>query len=406
MRLTRSLRFSLRAFGRAPLRTLLSASAMTIGVVAVVLLLGVGAGAEREFQEALRGIGRNLLAVAAERRESTALRGSGGRFETLTLEDARAIDERLDSTVRVAPIAMGSFELRHGGRSVRSTVIGTTPAFQQTNNQIVAAGRFLDELDVEDRERVAVIGAQIVQDLFLGAPPLGERLLIDNLPFIVVGVLQAKGADVTGTSEDDRVLIPVSTAQRRLLDVDYVDRIFVQATSKETLPVAQEEIRVLLRVRHGLDDPADADDFTVRDQAKILEVMRTTDRSLSRMLAGLAALTLGLGSLGLLAVTLLSVRERRGEIGLRLAVGALPRHVLTQFLVDALLVALLGALGGLLLGGAGIILGERLIGWRLALTWQAVVYPFAICMALSLLSGGYPALRAARLDPIVALRSD
>lgn len=406
MNFGKNLRLSVHALARAPLRTLLSASAMAIGVASVVMLLGVGGGAERAFQAALQGMGRNLLAVGSERKDSSALRGPGGRFETLTLDDSRAIVAQLDSVERAAPIAMNSFELRYGGRSVSSTVIGTTPEFRVTNNQILAAGRFLDELDLAGYERVAVIGAQIAKDLFAGEVPLGERLLVDNMPFVVVGVLQAKGSDITGTSEDDRVLVPVSTAQRRLLNVDYVDRIFVQAGSQETLPATQEAVRGLLRERHGLEDPPVADDFTVRDQAKVLEAMKTSDRSLSRMLAGLAILTLGLASLGLLAVTLLSVRERQSEIGLRLAVGALPCHVLTQFLAEAVLIALLGALIGLLIGGTGIIVGERLVGWRLALTWKAVAYPFTISLALSLLFGGYPALRAARLDPIVALRSD
>ncbi len=406
MNFGRNLRLSVRALQRAPLRTLLSASAMAIGVAAVVMLLGVGGGAERAFQDALQGMGRNLLAVGAERQESTALRGPGRRFETLTLDDSRAIVEELDSVERVAPIALSSSELRHGGRSVNSTVIGTTPEFRVTNNQILAAGRFLDDFDLAGYERVVVVGAKIVDDLFLGEVPLGERLLIDNMPFIVIGVLQAKGADITGTSEDNRVLVPVSTAQKRLLDVDHVDRIFVQVESQELLPVTQGAVRTLLRARHGLDDPTAADDFTVRDQAKVLEVMKVSDRSLSRMLAGLAALTLGLGSLGLMAVTLLSVRERHGEIGLRLAVGALPRHVLTQFLAEAVLIALLGAVAGLLVGGTGIIVGEWLLGWRLAITWKAVAYPFAISLLLSLLSGGYPALRAAHLDPIVALRTN
>jgi putative ABC transport system permease protein len=401
----KNLSLSVQALTRSRWRTLLSASSLSIGIAAVVLLFGVGEGAERAYREALEGMGKNLLSVSAEQSESGALRGTGRQVETLTLADMNAMVDELDCVERAAPMAMNNFDLRYGGRTLNATVIGTTPEFQHTNNQVVAAGRFLDEGDVEGASRVAVIGAYVVRELFFGEQPLGERLLVDGAPFIVVGILEEKGIDATGSTEDSRILIPVRTAQRRLMNVDYLDRIFVQAVSEPALSLAEAGIRSLLRLRHGLDETSEEDDFTIRTQAALLETLEETDRSFSRLLAGLATLTLGLGSMGLLAVSLLSVRERHSEIGMRLAVGALPRQVLLQFLAETVMVSLLGAFAGLLIGGAGIILGEGLIGWQLAMGWEALAYPLLISMAIAIVSGVYPALRAAQLDPIVALRS-
>ena len=385
------------------MRTLLSASSIMIGIAAVTLLFGVAAGAEKAYQVALETMGKNLFAVGSQRIQTDALRGGNQRYQTLTLEDWRAINDRLESVGRAAPIAMNNFDLRYGGESVNMTVIGTSPEFQITNNQVLSSGRFIDGFDLRNLSRVAVIGSQVEKELFKGEPALGERLLVGGAPFMVIGVLQEKGTDPTGSPQDDRILVPVTTALRRLLGAENIDRIFVQAVSKPKIGIAMEQVRELLRERHGLPARA-ADDFTVRNQAAMLNAMNKTGQTLSKFLTGIASLTLGLASLGLMAVSLLSVRERHAEIGLRLAVGALPRHVMVQFLSEAVMIALMGALAGLLVGVFGIIVGAWLLNWQLALTGMNVLYTFQIALLLSLLFGAYPALRAAKLDPIVALR--
>lgn len=406
MNWVKNLRLSVHALSRARTRTVLSSSGMAIGIAAMVTLLGLSNGAERSFKAALEEMGKNLLAVGAERTRAGALRGAGREVETLTTADARAIAEVVEGVERAAPIALAQLEARYGRRSRRTTVIGTTSDFRLTNNQILSSGRFLDDLDLAGLARVAVIGSDVKETLFGAAAPVGQRLLIGGTPFTVIGVLEEKGLDPTGSTQDDRILVPVSTAQKRLLKVDHVDRIFVQAVSIERIGAAREGVRALLRARHGILDDDAVDDFSIRDQNAVLAAIAASDRSLSRLLLALAILTLGLGGIGLLGVALLSVRERQGEIGLRLAVGAMPHHVLIQFLSETVMTALFGALSGLAIGGVATILGERLIGWRLVVTWDALLYPFLISLAIALVSGTWPAARASKLDPIVALRTE
>jgi putative ABC transport system permease protein len=400
----RNTAFSARALNRARARTVLSACSMTIGIAALFILLALSAGAEKVFEDALASMGKNLLAIGSLRRETDALRGQGTRFQTLTLDDWRAISRELPNVERAAPIAMNNFDVRYQGRSSNVTVIGTSPDYQHSNAHYAAAGRFLDDDDLRNQARVAVIGAQIAKDLFYGEEPVGERLLIGGAPYEVIGVLQAKGTDAGGIPQDDKIMVPVTTAVRRLLNVDYIDRIFVQAKSRDAIPDVMNELSSLLRRRHALVGAGKPDDFTIRDQAELLRTIRRSDETMQRFLRGLSTLLLALASAGLLAVTLLSVRERHAEIGLRMAIGALPHHVVAQFLGEAVMIALLGAFSGLLLGGVGIILGQSLLKWQIQVTGLNALYTMLIPLALALLAGAYPALRAARLDPIHALR--
>ena len=400
MKWQRNLRLSLRAITRSWLRTLLALSGVAIGIASVVVLIGAGPGAEAALRQALEQLGRNLLVVNAARAETNALRGQGQRAETLTVADWRAIDREVGGLERTAPVAERTLLARAEGTAVAMRVHGTTAAFRLARNVPLTAGRFIDEDDSLERRRVAVVGRLVVDELFGGESPLGERLFLGGVPFRIVGVMARRGV-FDGANEDEVIVVPLTTAMRRLFNVDCLDRIYVQAASEDALPTARRQITTLLRARHT----ARPDDFSIQDQTAVMRAQQQAGGSLSRVVIGLSALALGLGGVGLLAVSLLSVRERYPEIGLRLAVGGRPRDILLQFFTEAVLISVLGAAAGLAVGVVGIEIGSALTRWPMLLSWQAAVYPVSISVAIALVFGAYPALRAARLDPIRALYS-
>ena len=404
MKWQKNLRFSFRAINRSRPRALLSVSGVAVGIAAVAILIGAGAGAERALQETLQQLGENLLAVNAARTETDALRGASQLYETLKLEDWESI-KSLDSVERAAPVADGGRTLKVGRIAQAFTVLGTTPEFRETKKFDLLAGRFIDDEDIANRRRVAVVGANVISDLYFGEWPLGERVLIGNVPFTIIGILKRKGLNPDGTSDDGQIIVPVSTAQRRVLNVNHLSRIFVQAVSQPAIDIANRDITTLLRDEHGYGRPNYADDFEIQDQDSLLAAQEEMQGSFSELTIGLAVLALGLGGVGLLAVSLLSVRERYGEIGLRMAVGARPYDILVQFLTESILLAVLGGITGILVGGGCILIGSELTGWTMVLTWQSAIYPFLVSLGIAVVFGAFPALRAARLDPIVALRS-
>lgn len=404
MRWYKNLRFSFRAINRSRIRAALSVSGVAVGIAAVAILIGVGAGAEQALQKSLERLGENLLAVNAARTTSSAVRGGSAQYRTLKLDDWESIRD-LAGVKRAAPVANGTVPLKVGRLTQGFDVVGTTPEFKDAKKFELVAGRFIDDDDVTAHRRVAVIGAAVADDLYMGEWPVGERLLVGTIPFTVVGILKRKGQNPDGTTDDGQIIVPVSTAQRRVFNVDHLARIFVQATSKPAMTAVQSEVGELLRESHGRDRPNYSDDFEIRDQASLLRTQTRVRGSFNRLTIGLAALALTLGGVGLLAVSLLSVRERYGEIGLRIAVGARQHDILIQFMTEAVMLAVIGGVVGILVGGGLILAGAQVTGWTMVMTWQAVAYPFLISLAIAVVFGAFPALRAARLDPIVALRS-
>jgi len=402
MRWSRNLKLSIRAIGRSWTRTALSTSGVAVGIAAVVVLAGAGRGAEAALGDALRQMGRNLLVVSAGRSETGALRGASRMARTLTMEDGRVLAREVPGVVRAAPLVELETLARVGGRAVGIRVAGTTPPFGKARHFEVAAGRFIDDEDVRGKARVAVVGPVVVRALFGGESPLGEILSIRGVPFRIVGVTKNKGVSFDGSNEDELVIIPVTTAMRRLMDVAFLNRVVVQAGSEAALPEVSRKIAAVLRGRHGIR-PGAPDDFGIADQTALLRAQREAGGPLGRLVAGLSMLALALGGVGLMAVSLLSIRERHPEIGLRVAVGGRPRDIAAQFLTESLLVSALGGAVGLTTGLVGIAAGARLTRWPMVVGWEALVYPTAISVALALVFGSYPALKAARLDPIQAL---
>jgi putative ABC transport system permease protein len=369
------------------------------------MLIGAGSGAERALRKALEPLGKNLLVVNAARTETNALRGASRIGTTLSVADWGAIASDVPGVLRAAPVVEPPpVMVRAGGITVAAKVTGTTAEFAQIRNFPVVAGRFIDDDDLLEQRRVAVVGTLVVDELYQGESPLGEILHLAGVPFRIIGVTKKKGVSPEGNNQDELVIIPVTTALSRLLNVEYLTRVYVQAVSEDSIPGTRSAIETMLRRRHATPD-GEPDDFGIQDQTAMIRAQQQASGSLSRLVPGLSALALGLGGIGLLAVSLLSVRERYSEIGLRLAVGGRPHDILLQFLTEAVLISMLGGAVGLVVGAAGILVGTSLTGWPMVLSWQAVVYPLTISVAIAVVFGAYPALRAARLDPIQALNS-
>jgi len=413
VRWTRNLRLSVRAISRSWVRTALSVSGVAIGIASVVVLFGAGTGAERALRETLAPLGENLLVVNPARTKTSALRGASRIGTTLDVADWQAIARDVPGVLRTAPVVEIKMLVRVGGRTIAAQVTGTSAAFEQVKSFPLAAGSFIDDDDLLQRRRVAVVGALVVDELFRGESPLGELLLVSGVPLRIIGVTQRKGVSPDGSNLDELVIIPLTTAMYRLFNMESLHHVYVQAESEDAIPTARAGVAALLQRRHAPGgngtgvpaSPARLDDFTIKDQTAILRAQQQAGGSLSGLVTGLSALALGLGGVGLLAVSLLSVRERYAEIGLRLAVGGRPRDILLQFFTEAVMISALGGVAGVGAGAAGIAVGTSLTRWPMVLSWQAVVYPLTISVAIAVIFGAYPALRAARLDPIVALNS-
>lgn len=409
MRLRRTAGLSLRALLAHRLRAGLALASVAAGVAALGLTAALGAGAQREVLRRMEAMGTNLLVVRpAEVERSPARPELRGNALTLSLEDCAAI-AALPEVATVAPVAEVRAPAKVGGAVTQVRVLGTGPGFAAVRGFEVAAGRFLDVEDDREARRVAVLGATVAGTLFPGeALPegaVGRELRLRGIPFEVAGVLAPKGA-LAGDDEDAQILVPIRTALRRLDNRRALDAVFVGAAGRGGIAAAAPAVTALLRERHGTGGEGRRDDFAVQDPARFLGMQRRAAESLTQLSLGIGALTLLVGGAGILGLMLLSVRERTGEIGLRMAVGARPRDVLVQFLLEAMLLALGGWFAGIALGGAGAAVVALGTEWRLALPLDALLASLALAVGIGLGFGAVPARRASLLPPIEALLTE
>ncbi len=403
MRLVRLLRQGLRSVLAHRTRSLLAATGVAVGIAAVVVTGAAGEGARAEMMRSLGEMGPRMLVVRpAQARRAAARREVQGLATSLRLEDCEAIAE-LRVVAAAAPAVDGPRRIRSPAGALVAKVLGTEPAFPRVRGFQLAAGRFFDEDDDRERRRVAVLGARVRRVLFPGEDPLGREIRIGTAPFQVIGTLAEKGASAGGVDEDTQVFIPVQTALRRVFNVRSLTNVFVTVTEADAPVRGREEIAGLLRERHRLDRHGRPDDFAVQDQAKLLATQAQASRTLTQATTGLAAISLLIGGTGILALMLLSVRERTSEIGLRLAVGARARDVLVQFLGEAAVLALAGGAAGVALGAAGAAAVAAATSWPARVSWPAALAALGLSAAIGLLAGIVPAIRAARLPPQVAL---
>jgi putative ABC transport system permease protein len=398
-----TLRIALRALARNKLRAFLTMLGIIIGVGAVIAMVAIGEGAKATIREQIAGLGTNILVIMPGSSNQGGVRVGYGSVNTLVEGDARAIINEIRAVAYATPILRRPEQLVAGNLNWGTLAQGIAPEYQHIRDWQVAEGRFLHDGDVESAAKVVVLGETVARNLFGNDDPLDAVVRIRNIPFRVVGVLAPKGQSGQGTDQDDMVMVPYTTMQKRLMRVTWLQSIVVKAVSAERVQEAQDQISALLRQRHRIGPERD-DDFNVRDLSDIAEAATTTARVMSILLGSVASISLLVGGIGIMNIMLVSVTERTREIGIRMAVGARSRDIMLQFLVEAVVMAATGGVIGILLGIGSSEVLKNWAQWPTLIDPMIVVIAFVFSGAVGVFFGFYPAKKAANLDPIDALR--
>ena len=401
------LRLALRALAINKLRSVLTMLGIIIGVGAVIVMVAVGAGAQAKVDEQIRALGSNLLLITSGATTSGGVRMGFGSNFTLSEDDAAALNREVPGVI-AAPALRGTAQVVWGNSNWSTVIFGVTPDYLDVRQWPLAAGRVFEPAEMSGAGKVCLIGQSVARQLFGNADPLDQVIRIRRVPFTVIGVLDGKGQSLMGTDQDDLILMPISTARKRVLGGNIaklrsVGTIWVKMGDQADSKATEDQVRSLLRQRHRLQ-PSQEDDFSLRNLSEVMAAQEASSRVLAILLAAVASVSLIVGGIGIMNIMLVSVTERTREIGLRMAVGARTRDILGQFLVEAVTLSLIGGLIGIGLGiGASLAIGQ-LAGWRILLSPESIVLAAAFAFAIGVFFGFYPARKAAQLNPVEALR--
>jgi putative ABC transport system permease protein len=385
------------------MRTLLTMLGIVIGVAAVIVMVAVGHGARTSIQSQIQNLGTNMIIVTPGAAQQGGASQGAGSFNRLTLADADKLKREGTLLSGVSPVIFTRRQVIAGNANWRALINGVSTDFQAIRDWALVSGVFFSENDIRSVRKVAILGYTVAEQLFPGSDPVGQVVQIGNVPFDVIGVLAVKGQTASGNDQDDVVLVPYTTAHNRLSGFMRIGQIIASTYSPADIPAAQQEMRVILRESHRLPEGED-DDFTIRNQADLAEAAQGTADVMSALLAAIASISLLVGGIGIMNIMLVSVTERTREIGIRLAIGARGRDVLTQFLVESVVMSLVGGVIGLLVGLGGAAILGHVTGWSTATPPQAIAIAVAFSAAVGVFFGFYPARKAAALNPIEALR--
>ncbi len=394
-----------RAMGANRMRTLLTMLGMVIGVAAVVLMMSIGQGAQYAVKQSIAAMGSNLFILLSGSTSAGGVRSGGGGGYTLNVNDADAISE-LHGVQSVAPIQPGSAQVIYGANNWSTSVIGTTPQYLDARSWNISSGAAFTDSDVRSATRVALIGKTAAENLFGDDDPVGKTFRIRQSPFIVLGTLAAKGQGMDGRDQDDTVIIPLTTAQRQVFGTQFpgsVRMMMVQTSSEEVMPQVERSMIELLRQRHRIREGMD-NDFYLRNLTAAADSAAESTRVMSLLLGAIASVSLLVGGIGIMNIMLVSVTERTREIGIRMAIGARQRDILLQFLMEAIIISVLGCTIGLLLGIGGALMVDAITGTAVIISGNSVFVAFSVAATVGIFFGYYPARKAAQLDPIEALR--
>jgi len=402
-RVLATLKMALRALRRNKLRTILTMLGMIIGVAAVIAMVGIGNGAKSQVEAQIASLGQNVILVFSGSISRTGVRSGWGGAPTLTVEDAEAIQREVPSVTVISPEVRSYTQTAAGNENWYTQVLGESADYFTIRQWPIVDGASFTEQDVRSANKVAVVGQTVAQTLYPGEDPVGQIIRIKNAPFIIVGVLYSKGLSVFGQDQDDVVIIPYTSAMKRLFGTANPRVINVQAASPALLLPAQEQITQLLRQRHRIAPDHD-DDFTVRNQQEIADAATATSKTMTWLLASIACVSLVVGGIGIMNIMLVSVTERTREIGIRMAVGARGNDILLQFLTEAVTLSVIGGAVGIGLGlGVSKLISAKM-HWPTLTPVIWIGAAFAVSAAVGIFFGFYPARKASRLDPIDALR--
>jgi len=394
---------ALRALRRNKLRSSLTALGIIIGVAAVVAMVAVGNGAQASITKQVAALGENLLTVFAGSKSSGGVNSGLGSASTITLADTEAIAREIADVVAVSAEDSTSAQAIANGRNWSTTVVGESPQYLQIRDWKLTAGSMFTDREVRSAAKVAVIGSKTALELFGPINPVGQSVRVKNIPFVIIGLLESKGAGMGGQNQDDRIIIPYTTAMKRVTGDRYLRSVNLQIRSSERMEIAQAQITSLLRQRHRLTAGQD-DDFNIFNQKDIADTVSSVTEIVKLLLGAISSLSLVVGGIGIMNIMLVSVTERTREIGIRIAVGAQPSAIQLQFLIEAVTLSLLGGFVGVVLG----IVGAQLVGivstFQPIVTAESIVLAFGVSFAIGVFFGFYPARKASALDPIEALR--
>jgi putative ABC transport system permease protein len=401
-----SLRIALRALMANKMRSTLTMLGIIIGVGAVIAMIAVGSGAKQRIAEQIASMGSNLLMVMSGSSTSGGFRGGAGTVPTLTVDDAKAIQTEIPGVKYVSPGISGVAQVVYGNQNWSTIINGAAPEILEIRGWSLSSGRPFTQQENDGAAKVCILGQTVAENLFGGIDPIGQIVRIKKIPFIVIGVLSPKGQTTWGQDQDDLIFVPLTSAQKRLFGMAFpgmVRNIAVQATELERMKEVETQINDLLRQRHHIQ-PNQENDFSVRNLTELMSSAEQSANVMSLLLGAIASISLIVGGIGIMNIMLVSVTERTREIGIRIAVGAKGRDILFQFLIESLVLSLMGGILGIGIGMVGTFILSSITKWPSLFSINAILLAFLFSGSVGVFFGFYPARKASLLNPIEALR--
>ncbi len=404
MKILNLIRIALRAMTRNKMRTFLTMLGIIIGVASVITMLSIGQGSKASIEKQISDMGANMIMISPSSGSQGGVRLESSSMELLTMNDVEAIKERAINVSGISPFVSSRGQVVAGPNNWPANIQGVGPDFMSIRKMEVKEGIMFTERDVRSAAKVCLLGKTVVDNLFPnGETPIGKTIRFNQIPFKVVGILSEKGQSTFGQDQDDVILAPYTTLQKRILAITHVQSIYASAANETVSELAVDEVIAILREMHNLRS-TDEDDFNVRSQQELISTISSTSEMLTVLLAAIAGISLLVGGIGIMNIMFVSVTERTREIGLRMAVGGKGRNILTQFLMEAIIVSIGGGLIGVTFGLSVSLLIGKVAGWPVVVTQNSIVVSFLVCTVIGVFFGWYPARKAASLDPIEALR--